>query len=325
MTDSTGTTMTVITQAAYGGPEVLTVSEAPRPAPLPTEVLVRVEAAGINPVDWKTREGSGMAGPVGAPPFVLGWDVAGVVEEIGFGVTTLAVGDRVFGMPRFPRPAGGYAQYATAPARQLVRIPPNLSFEEAAAVPLAALTAWQALVDTAQVRAGQKVVVTAAAGGVGHFAVQLARHLGAHVVAVASRRHHEWLTAHGADEVVDYTRTRFEEVVDDADVVIELVGDGADDTTRRAVGVLKPGGILVAVPGGVSERVAVAADAAGVRASWFLVEPDGAGMATLAGLLADGRVQAEVAGVFALDEVAKAHEELRAGHTRGKIVLRVTH
>jgi NADPH:quinone reductase-like Zn-dependent oxidoreductase len=255
--------MRVITQSEFGTPDVLTVAEVPRPVPLPTEVLVKVQAAGVNPVDRKTREGGGMAAVLGEPPFVLGWDVAGVVEEVGFGVTTLAVGDRVFGMPWFPRAAGGYGQFVTAPARQFAKVPDNLSIEEAAAVPLAALTAWQALVDTAKVQPGQTVVVTAAGGGVGHFAVQFAHHLGANVIAVASERHREWLTAHGAATVIDYTSVRFEQHIRDADVVIELVGDDVDATTTRSVDVLRPGGLLVAVPAGVPEASLAAAEAAG--------------------------------------------------------------
>ncbi|MDQ0615704.1 NADPH:quinone reductase-like Zn-dependent oxidoreductase [Microbacterium sp. W4I4] len=323
--ESPARTMTVITQNAFGGPDVLTLGEAPRPRPLATEVLVRVEAAGVNPVDWKTRAGSGMAGVLGEPPFILGWDVAGVVEEVGFGVTTLAVGDRVFGMPWFPRSAGAYAQYVTAPSRQFVKMPEGLSFEEAAAVPLAALTAWQALVDTAHVQSGQTVVVTAAAGGVGHFAVQFAHQLGARVIAVASARHHEWLRAHGAAEVVDYTQTRFEDEISGADAVIELVGGGPDDTTRRAVSTLRAGGILVAVPGGVSAPVVKAAAEAGVRTSAFLVEPDGAGMTAIAGMLARHEVVVEVAEVFELADAARAHQSGETGRTRGKIVLRVQH
>jgi len=323
--DSPAETMTAITQNAFGGSDVLTLAEVPRPIPVATEVLVRVEAAGVNPVDWKTRAGSGMAAVVGEPPFVLGWDVAGIVEEVGFGVTTLAVGDRVFGMPWFPRPAGAYAQYVTAPSRQFVKIPDHLSFEEAAAVPLAALTAWQALVDTARVEAGQTVVITAAAGGVGHFAVQFARQLGARVIAVASARHHEWLLTHGAAEVVDYTQTRFEDEISGADVVIELVGSGPDDTTRRAVGTLRAGGVLVAVPGGVSAPVAKAAEDAGVRALPFLVEPDSAGMTAIADTLARHEVEVVVAEVFDLADAARAHESGETGRTRGKIVLRVQH
>ena len=321
----TPTPMRVVTQSEFGAPDVLTVGEAPRPVPLPTEVLVKVQAAGVNPVDRKTRAGGGMVGVLGEPPFVLGWDVAGVIEEVGFGVTTLAVGDRVFGMPWFPRAAGGYGQFVAAPARQFAKVPDNLSFEEAAAVPLAALTAWQALVDTAEVQPGQTVVVTAAGGGVGHFAVQFAHHLGANVIAVASERHREWLTAHGAARVIDYTSVRFEQHIRDADVVIELVGDDVHATTTRSVDVLRPGGLLVAVPAGVPEASFAAAEAAGVRATRFLVEPDGHGLAQIADLLERGDVEVVVDEVFALEDAAAAHEKIETGRTRGKLVLRVTH
>src|SRR6476469_5887112 len=179
-------TLRAVVQDGFGGPEVLRVQQVSRPAPLPTEVLVRVHAAGSNPVDWKTHGGTGMAGLLGEPPFTLGWDVSGVVEEVGFGVTTLAPGDEVYGMPWFPRAAGGYAEFVTAPSRQFARQPRSITHEHAAAVPLPALTAWQSLIDTAHVQPGQRVLVTAAAGGVGHFAVQIARHLGAHVIGTAS-------------------------------------------------------------------------------------------------------------------------------------------
>lgn len=314
-------TMRAVVQDGFGGPEVLQVREVPRPAPLPTEVRVRVHAAGINPVDWKTRAGAGMAGVLGDPPFTLGWDVSGVVEEVGFGVTTLAVGDEVYGMPWFPRAAGGYADYVTAPARQWARKPTTLDHVHAAAVPLAALTAWQALVDTAQVQPGQRVLVTAAAGGVGHFAVQLARHLGAHVIATASAARHTWLKELGAEQSIDYTTARFEDEVADVDVVIDLVGDAHDLTSTRSLRVLRPGGLLVAVPAGVSPELAAAAATAGVRVTPFLVEPDGAALTTIAGLIDAGEVAVEVAETFPLEEVGAAHVSLASGRTRGKIAL----
>ena len=216
-------TMRAVTIREFGGPEVLTAEKIARPEPLPTEVLVRVHAAGINPVDWKTRAGQGMAG-LQTMPLILGWDVSGVVEEVGFGVTTLAPGDEVYGMPWFPRAAGAYAEFVTAPSRHFARKPASIGHVEAAALPLAALTAWQALVDTAGVKAGQRVLVHAAAGGVGHLAVQFARHLGAEVVATAREPRHAWLKELGADEVIDYTQQRFEDVTGDVDVVIDLVG-----------------------------------------------------------------------------------------------------
>ncbi|MEV7598812.1 NADP-dependent oxidoreductase [Kitasatospora sp. NPDC089797] len=316
-------TMRAVVQDGFGGAERLRVERVARPVPLPTEVLVRVRAAGVNPVDWKTRTGSGMADLIGAPPFTLGWDVSGVVEEVGFGVTVLKPGDEVYGMPRFPHAANAYAEYVTAPARQFARKPATVDHVQAAAVPLAALTAWQAVVDTARVTAGQRVLITAAAGGVGHFAVQFARTLGAQVIATAGAARHAWLKELGAAEVVDYTTTRFEEAVAGVDVVLDLVGDGQDDSSTRALKVLRPGGLLIAVPAGVSPELAAAAEAAGVRVTPFLVEPDGAALATIAGLIDAGSVVVEVERTFPLERAAEAHAHGETGRTRGKLVLTV--
>lgn len=316
--------MRAVVQHTFGGPDVLRVEEVPRPVPLPTEVLVRVHAAGINPVDWKTRGSGGMAGVLGEPPFILGWDVSGVVEEIGFGVTTLKAGDEVYGMPWFPRAAGGYAEYVTAPARQFARKPASISHEQAAAVPLAALTAWQALVDTADIRPGQRVLIHAAAGGVGHFAVQFAKHLGAHVTGTASSPRHDWLTALGANELIDYTTSRFEEAAKDIDVVIDLVGDAHDNTSTRSLNVLRPGGLIVAIPAGVSPELLQAAESRGLRTSAFLVEPDGPALTRIAGLIDAGEVSVEVEEVFPLEQAAQAHIRGESDRTRGKLVLRVT-
>ncbi|WP_192783029.1 NADP-dependent oxidoreductase [Amycolatopsis lexingtonensis] len=312
--------MRAVVQHTFGGPGVLSVERVPRPEPLPTEVRVKVHAAGINPVDWKTRAGTGMAGVVGEPPFVLGWDVSGVVEKVGFGVTTLREGDEVYGMPWFPRAAGGYAEYVTAPARQFARKPSNISHEQAAAVPLAALTAWQALVDTAHVQAGQRVLIHAAAGGVGHLAVQFAKHLGAHVLGTARAARHDWLTKLGADELIDYTAVRFEDAASDVDVVLDLVGG---DTGTRSLDVLRPDGLLVAVPSGVSPELAAAAEAKGMRVTPFLVEPDGPALTTIGGLIDSGEVAVEVEEVFPLEQAAAAHVRGESNRTRGKLVLRV--
>lgn len=316
-------TMRAITQDSLGGPEVLRLSDRPRPRPLPTEVLVRVHAAGVNPVDWKSRETGGIAGLLGEPPFVLGWDVSGVVEEVGFGVHTLKAGDEVFGMPWFPRPASAYAEYVTAPSRQFALKPRTIDHDTAAAVPLAGLTAWQALVDAAHVEAGQRVLIHAAAGGVGHLAVQIAKHLGAHVIGTASAAKHDWLRELGADELVDYTKVRFEDVVSDVDVVIDLVGEGHDSTTTRSLGTLRPGGTLVAVPSGVAPEVLADARGRGLNATAFLVEPDGAALTRLAGLIDQGVVRVEVEDVLPLAEAAEAHRRVQEGRTRGKIVLSV--
>lgn len=315
-------TMRAVTIRQFGGPQVLTVEQAARPEPLPTEVLVRVHAAGINPVDWKTRQGQGMA-RLQTLPLIPGWDVSGVVEEVGFGVTTLKVGDEVYGMPWFPRAAGGYAEYVTAPARQWARKPATLDHVHAAAVPLAALTAWQTVVDTAHVQAGQRVLITAAAGGVGHFAVQFARHLEAHVIATASAARHPWLKELGAAETIDYTTTRFEDATKDIDVVIDLVGDAHDNSSTRSLKTLRPGGLLIAVPAGVSPDLARAAEAAGVRVTPYLVEPDGAALAAIADLIDEGEVAVEVEETFPLEQAGAAHARGEAGRTRGKLVLAI--
>ncbi|MGP4100225.1 NADP-dependent oxidoreductase [Nonomuraea sp. KM90] len=316
-------TMRAIVQDAFGGPEVLRLAEVPRPVPLPTEVLVRVHAAGVNPVDWKTRGGYGMAGVLGEPPFILGWDVSGVVEEAGFGVTIFEPGDEVFGMPWFPRQAGAYAEYVTAPARQFARKPRTVGHEAAAGTPLAALTAWQSLIDTARVGSGQRVLIHAAAGGVGHLAVQIARHAGAYVIGTATAAKHDWLRSLGADEVIDYTTTRFEDAVGDVDVVLDLVGDERDHTSTRSLRVLRPGGLLVAVPSGVAPELIDRAREQGVRATGILVEPDGAALARIAELIDKGELWVEVEELFPLAEAAEAHRRGEQGRNRGKIVLSV--
>src|SRR5262245_11021852 len=216
--------MRTVRQHELGGPEVLVLEEVERPEPGPTEVLVRVAAAGVNPVDWKTRTGSGF---LREPPFTLGWDVAGVVEAVGLGVTWLAPGDRVFGMPRFPREAACYAEYVVSPSRQLARIPDGLGDVEAGAVPLAGLTALQALGDTARVGEDSRVLVLGAAGGVGHFAVQIAKARGAWVAGTASGGKHVFLAELGADEAIDYTSEAVTDRVQDLDVVLDAVGGEA--------------------------------------------------------------------------------------------------
>jgi NADPH:quinone reductase-like Zn-dependent oxidoreductase len=309
--------MRAIRQETLGGPEVLELVRVPRPDPIPTEVLVRVAAAGVNPVDWKVRTRGGF---LGEPPFTVGWDVAGVVEEVGFGVTRFAPGDRVFGMPRFPREAAAYAEYVTSPSRQLVRIPDGLAEVEAAALPLAGLTSWQALVETADVQPDQRVLVLGAAGGVGHLAVQIAKARGAHVIGTARSAKHAFLADLGADEAVDYTSEAVEERVSDVDVVLDLVGD---ESSARAVRTLRDGGIFVAVPSGAGlDRLReLAGDR--VRVTGILVEPDRVGMEAIAELAATGALRAHVSQTFPLEEAARAHELSETGRTRGKLVLTV--
>ncbi|HVV24298.1 MAG TPA: NADP-dependent oxidoreductase, partial [Pseudonocardiaceae bacterium] len=240
--------MRAIRQHEFGGPDVLRIEEVPRPDPGPTEVRVRVAATSVNPVDFKTRAGNGRLGL----PCTVGWDVTGVVDALGGGVTRFAVGDEVLGMPRFPQEAAAYAEYVTAPSRQFVRRPAELTVAQAAGLPLAGLTAWQALVDTAHVQPGQRVLVHAASGGVGHLAVQIAKALGAHVIGTASAANHPVLTELGADELVDYRTTRFEDVVGTVDVVLDLVGG---ETGLRSIPVLGEGGLLISVPSSSSSGV----------------------------------------------------------------------
>ena len=226
---------------------------------------------------------------VGEPPIILGWDVAGVVEEISRSLTRFAPGDRVFGMPWFPRLARAYAEYVTAPARQLARTPDALTDEQAAGLPLAGLTAWQSLVDIAGVGEGDRVLIHAAAGGVGHLAVQIAKARGAHVIGTARAAKHDYLRELGVDEPVDYTTTPWEQVVSDVDLVMDLIG--TDDYGLRSLETLREGGLLIVLPGGVSDTVAAAAQDQGKRASGIQVEPDYCALESLAAPRRRGKTQ----------------------------------
>ncbi|MFJ9341729.1 NADP-dependent oxidoreductase [Streptomyces sp. NPDC101733] len=298
----------------WGGPEKLVERELERPEPGLGEVLVRVHAAGVNPVDWKTRESGGLI-TWGELPAV-GWDVSGTVEAVGPGVSAFRPGDEVYGMPLFPRQAGGYAEYVVSPTRHLAPKPASLSHVEAAALPLAALTAWQALVDTADVRPGERVLVHAAAGGVGHLAVQIAKALGAYVIGTAGAGKHELVRSLGADEVVDYRAVPFEEAVSEVDVVLDGVGG---DTAERSLKVLRPGGRLITLPG----PDGLPADPGTVRAQWMLVEPDHLGLRKITELVERGALKPVVETVLPLEQAAKAHEIGELGRTTGKIVLTV--
>ena len=298
---------------------MLAIEEVPTPEPIPTEVQVRVHAAGINPVDFKTRAGKGVSGVLGEPPVRLGWDVSGVVTEVPGGVTRFRVGDEVFGMPWFPRQAGAYAEYVTAPSRHFAAKPHALSHEEAAALPLAGLTAWQIVVDTIQLEDGADVLVHGAAGGVGHLAVQVAKARGANVIGTARAEQAEWLRELGVDQVIDYRSERFEELVSDLDAVIDFTGTYGE----RSLPVLRPGGMLVSVPSGVPQEVLDLAARSERRATGFLVEPDPVGLAGLSHLVESGRLEVKVDRVFDLEDAAAAHRLAEAGHAGGKIVLRV--
>ncbi|WP_132124218.1 NADP-dependent oxidoreductase [Actinocrispum wychmicini] len=307
--------MRAISQDTLGGPEVLTEVELPRPVPGPSQVLVRVHAAALNPTDYGHRA-KGMF--LGEPPFVLGWDVSGVVESVGLGVTLYKPGDEVFGMLPYPFGAGAFAEYVTGPARAFAHKPAALDHVAAAAIPLAGLTAWQALVDTADVQAGQRVLIHAAAGGVGHLAVQIAKARGAYVIGTATAGKHEYLRGIGADELIDYREVDFAEAVRDVDVVLDALGG---EYSTRSLRTLRKGGLLVTIKPRAQENLAAEAQALGVRAEALLVEADHAGMTALADLVTRGELRPTIAATFPLAEAAKAHALGETGRTVGKLVL----
>ncbi|MDN0199625.1 NADP-dependent oxidoreductase [Streptomyces sp. S.PNR 29] len=306
------TTSLVITQHRFGGPDVLEIEDRPRPVPAPDEVLLRVRAVGVNPVDWLAR--SGTAPLYGEPPFTLGQDVSGVVEAAGPEVTRFRPGDEVFGR----LDGGGYATYVTAPATHVAAKPATLDHVHAAAAPTATLTAWQALIEIARVGPGTRVLVHAAAGGIGHAAVQLAKAEGAYVIGTARADQHGFLRELGADEVVDHTATDFAETVHEVDAALDLIGGGYGP---RTLNVLRPGGLLLcAVPGDLGlapEDV----EARGMRFAVVQAEPSGERLARIAGLLADGRVRLHIEAALPFAEAARAHELGQAGHAKGRIVL----
>ncbi|KAB7849258.1 NADP-dependent oxidoreductase [Streptomyces mobaraensis] len=309
--------MTAVAFAEPGGPEVLKAVERERPVPGPAEVLVRVHAAGVNPVDWKTRAAGALFLPGDG---VVGWDVSGVVEAVGLGVTLFRPGDEVYGMPGFPRMVGGYAEYVAAPARHFAPKPAGLDHVHAAALPLAALTAWQALVDMAALKAGQRVLVHAAAGGVGHLAVQIAKAYGAYVIGTASAGKHAFVRGLGADEVIDYTAVDFASVVSDVDVVIDPI---SGDYQERSLSVLRDGGTLITLSARQTEALTSAATARSIRSGFMLVEPDRRALLAITELAANGRLRAHVDAVFPLADAARAHELGETGRTTGKLVLTV--
>ncbi|GHC51411.1 NADPH:quinone reductase [Streptomyces cinnamoneus] len=307
--------MKAISQNTYGGPEVLQEVETDRPQPGPSQVLVRVRAAGMNPTDWKHRQ---FAGFLDRLPLVLGWDVSGVVEAVGIGVTIHKPGDEVFGMLPYPYGVGSFAEYVVAPARALVRKPEGIDHVQAGAVPLAALTAWQALVDTANVRPGQRVLIHAAAGGVGHLAVQIAKEQGAYVIGTASAPKHALLRELGVDEAVDYRNQDFTEI-EPVDLVLDAIGG---DTAARSLDVLKPGGQLltIAITSMPADLPARAAER-DIQVTPVLVEADQAGMRAIADLMAAGKLKAVVEATFPLAQAAEGHALGDTNRVAGKVVL----
>src|SRR5213083_2035176 len=315
--NATSQTMKAIQIHNYGGPEVLHYEYATRPEPQAGEVLVRVHAAGVNPIDWKVREGHMKDFWPHKFPLILGWDLSGVVEELGRGVSRFKIGDEVYSLPD-PTRNGAYADYIVVRESELALKPKSLHHPRAATVPLAALTAWQSLFDTAQLQPGQRVLIHAGSGGVGHFAVQLAKWKDAYVFATASTKNQDLLRKVGVDEPIDYTQQRFEDVARNIDIVLDTIGG---QTQERSWSVLKKGGNLVSLVQPPSEETA---KELGVRAALLGAQPNGAQLAEIAEIIDSGKLAPIIDRILPLSEARRAHELIQSGHTHGKIALRVS-
>jgi NADPH:quinone reductase-like Zn-dependent oxidoreductase len=306
--------MKAVVAHEYGTPEVLKFEDFPRPEPNENQALVRVIASGVNPADPLTLSGK-YAREFGTRlPLIPGYDIAGVVEKTGANVTKLKAGDAVYGYPTF---GGGWADYVTVTEGEVAAKPKSLNFVEAAAVPMGALTAWQALVDTAQLEPGQIILIHGGSGGVGSFAIQIAKARGARVIATASTANQDLLEQLGADVAIDYTNTRFEEVAKDVDAVLDPVGK---DTLARSYGVVKKGGIVMSLvarpdPTEIKKRE--------IRGAAISVRPDAQDLAEIAQLVDAGKIKPVVTQVLPLSEAIAAQRQAATHHTRGKVVLRI--
>ncbi len=305
----------------FGGADQLVPTTIETPVIKADEVLVQVKAISLNPVDSKTRAGKGMAGRLKElPAIILGWDVSGVVTEVGENVSEFKKGDEVFGMVNFPGHGQAYAEYVAAPAAHLALKPANISHAEAAAATLAALTAYQAFVQKASVTPGQKVLIHAAAGGVGHFAVQLAKHLGAYVIGTSSAANKDFVLSLGADAHIDYQTQRFEDLVQEVDLVLDAIGG---DNIGRSLEVMKPGGTLITIPSGMADTVTEQAKAKNVNGFFFLVQSSGDDMKQLAALLEQGILKAHVSLTFPFNDLPQASAQIETGKTKGKLIVTV--
>lgn len=309
-------TMKAIVAHQYGGPEVLKYEDAPRPEPKDDQVLVKVIAAGVNPVDGMILSGMFAKNKTLASALVPGGDIAGVVEKTGSKITKLKKGDAIYAYLSL-RNNGGYAEYAVANEKEAAVKPASISFAEAAAVPIVALTAWQALVDSAKLSAGQSVLIHGGSGGVGMFAIQIAKARGAKVFATASTANQEFLKQLGADVAIDYTKQKFEDIVKDVNVVLDSVGK---DTLTRSYGLVKKGGFIATL---VSDVDKTELDKHGIRGESISVVPNAEELAELGKLIDAKKVKVTVSQTFPLTDSAKALQQVATGHTRGKIVLKV--
>ncbi|HXQ02053.1 MAG TPA: NADP-dependent oxidoreductase [Candidatus Udaeobacter sp.] len=307
--------MKAVVAHEYGAPEVLKIEQVPRPKPNEDEALVRVIASGVNPADPLTLSGK-YAREFGTHlPLIPGYEIAGVVEKTGANVTKLKVGDAVYGYPTF---GGGWAEYITVKEGEVAAKPKTLNFVEAAAVPMGALTAWQALVDVAKLQPGQTVLIHGGSGGVGSFAIQIAKARGARVIATASTANQDLLKQLGADVAVDYTKTKFEDVAKDVDAVVDPVGK---ETLARSYGVVKKGGIVMSLvarpdPAEIKKR--------DIRGAGISVHPDAEDLTEIAQLIDAGKIKPIVTQVLPLSEAIKAEQQAATHHTRGKVVLQIS-
>ena len=300
----------------YGGPEVLQFEDAPRPQLGKGEVLVRVHAAGVNPLDWKVRSGSLNGLIQHKLPMIPGWDVSGVVEKVGPGVSQFKKGDEVFAMAD-PTRDGAYADYVAVRGTALAIKPKSLHHVRAAATPVSALAAWRSLFDLGQLQPGQRILIHGGSGGVGHFAVQFAKWKGAYVIATASTKNQELLRKLGADETIDYTIQKFENVAHKIDIVLDTIGG---ETQERSWLVLNKGGALISLVQPPSEQKAKRLGARGMMCS---IQPDGAQLSKIAKLIDSAKLRPTIDRILPLSEARRAHELSQSGHARGKIVLRV--
>ena len=313
MAQTGGPTMKAIVVHQAGGPEALKLDDAPRPQPKEDEILIRVMAAGINPVDAYVRAGRFGGGKV---PFIPGMDVAGVVEDTGAKAQKFKKGDAVYAYLNFIE-QGGYAEYCISKESETALKPKNISFEQAASVPLAATTAWQALIDTAKLQSGQTVLIHGGSGGVGHFAIQIAKARGAKVIATASTANQDLLKQLGADQAIDYTKTKFEDVVKDVDVVLDAT---RTDALQRSYAIVKKGGFVVTITGRPDPAQL---EKYGIRGGSLMAHPDANVLDELTKLIEAKKINPIVSQTFPLAEAGKAHEQIETRHTRGKIVLKV--
>ena len=300
----------------YGKPDVLKYEDAPLPEPKENQILVRVIAAGVNPVDGAARSEKYAKFFGIRLPFIPGYDIAGVVEKTGGKVTKFKAGDSVYAYIGLGE-GGGYAQYAVVTEEEAAPKPKSLTYESAAAVPVVALTAWQALIDTAKLSAGQTVLIHGGSGGVGSFAIQIAKARGAKVIATASTANQDFLKQLGAEVAIDYTKQKFEEVAKSVDVVLDSVGK---DTLVRSYGIVKKGGFVVTLVARIDDAELTKH---GIRGASLSVKPDSNELAEIGKLIDEGKIKVVVSQTFSLSEAMKAQEQVATGHTRGKIVLRV--